>query len=180
MAALPHTAALEPITTRCASCHGTGLARQAIRATCGQCGRWWTPARIAQHFDGQYGGWWGYRVLLVGDLPWLLFARLPCGHLKRHLDYRAQECRTCRGTGVVTYLGLSQRYVQRQRAQLAATLASRSQRPRTRGYPDIPPMRATTRPLKQRLATAPVSSYVRNTAYEAYVTVPSHCDIPNC
>jgi len=151
----PPAEALETITTRCPSCHGTGLARQAVRATCGQCGAWWSPLSIAAHFDGQYGGWWGWRIILVGDLPWLLFARLPCGHRKRHLDYRAQECRTCGGSGVITTQRLSPRYLAWYQAWLETQAdrrreAQRQQRARAARYnPVVPPMRALTPRLRR-------------------------------
>ena len=89
----------------CHVCHGTGerrdtTGRRAYRATCARCDAHWPAPVLAAHLDGAYGGWWGYRVPLLGDALWQLRARLPCGCAVWHARWQPEPCRACEGRGV--------------------------------------------------------------------------------
>lgn len=88
----------------CRDCHGSGGQRDAqhrrqYRAVCARCDATWSAGDLAAHLDGAYGGWFGYRVPLIGDILWQTFATLPCGCYLWHLRYTPEPCQTCAGRG---------------------------------------------------------------------------------
>ena len=81
----------------CPACSGRGQHKRRLRIICMRCAASWPAAEAEAHLDGQWGGWWGWRLPLFGDLLWQTFATLPCGHFVWHATWEQEVCATCDG-----------------------------------------------------------------------------------
>lgn len=149
--AVPQTAEFQ-VREVCETCSGTGRI-DIEQAYCATCGATWPAASLAAHLDQTFGGWWGYRFVLVGDLLWQLFCRLPCKHQLKQLRYTDPTCHACRGRGA-RFRWVTMREIKNG---LLATLTQSGQKPappaktlsrsgypgyrgRMPGFPTVPPV----------------------------------------
>lgn len=126
--------------TNCPDCAGQGQHRRQLRIVCMRCNAAWPVGVAEAHLDGQWGGWWGWRLWLIGDLLWQTFARLPCGCYLWHATWEPMVCQTCDGAGTLLRPATRREVFMAVGAGIPTPSASATQAHRIPGVPTAPPL----------------------------------------